>query len=362
MTGSSGSTRLLSPPGAGPVRVRQLEAGEEVIWRAFVDSHPAATPFHDPGWLAAVEEAFGHSVYRLVAERQGRITGVLPLVLLPGRGLGRPFGRRLVSVAFGTEGGVLAADADSADALLAAAEALAVELAAALELRAPPPARAGWTAGPDLYCGFVRELPEDPDRLLAWMPRSRRPGLRRAQERGLEAVFTRDVKAFWPLYAANVHRLGTPAFPRRWFEALLRRLEERADVLLILHRDQPVAGVLTLWHRDSCMPYYAGGSVESRRLEAHDFMYASLMRRAIERGFCRFDFGRSKRGTGSFAYKCLWRFEPRPLTYGFFVPGGGRPPEVNPLNPRYRFFVEGWKRLPRPLADRLGPLLSRHLG
>ncbi|GBD42108.1 hypothetical protein HRbin39_01497 [bacterium HR39] len=58
----------------------------------------------------------------------------------------------------------------------------------------------------------------------------------------------------------------------------------------------------------------------------------------------------------------LWGFEPQPLTYGFFVPGGGRPPEVNPLNPKYRLFVEGWKRLPRAVADRLGPLLSRHLG
>jgi hypothetical protein len=37
-------------------------------------------------------------------------------------------------------------------------------------------------------------------------------------------------------------------------------------------------------------------------------------------------------------------------------------PENNPLNPKYRAFIALWRRLPRPVVDRLGPLIVRNLG
>ena len=41
------------------------------------------------------------------------------------------------------------------------------------------------------------------------------------------------------------------------------------------------------------------------------------MRRACERGVRVFDYGRSKRGTGSFDFKKNWGFEPTPLAYEY---------------------------------------------
>ena len=41
------------------------------------------------------------------------------------------------------------------------------------------------------------------------------------------------------------------------------------------------------------------------------------MRRACERGVRVFDYGRSKRGTGSFDFKKNWGFEPAPLAYEY---------------------------------------------
>jgi hypothetical protein len=37
-------------------------------------------------------------------------------------------------------------------------------------------------------------------------------------------------------------------------------------------------------------------------------------------------------------------------------------PEVNPMNPRYRLFIEAWKRLPLPLANLVGGRLAPYLG
>ena len=82
------------------------------------------------------------------------------------------------------------------------------------------------------------------------------------------------------------------------------------------------------------------------------------MRHAAGRGCTGFDFGRSKLGSGAFAFKKNWGFEPRPLTYA--TKGARR--DLDPRSPRYRLQTAAWRRLPLPLANRLGPLLARGLG
>ena len=80
---------------------------------------------------------------------------------------------------------------------------------------------------------------------------------------------------------------------------------------------EPVASVLNFYFRDEVLPFYGGGVHAARALAANDFMYWEVMRRACERGCRLFDFGRSKIGTGSYAFKRNWGFEPTPLVYQF---------------------------------------------
>jgi hypothetical protein len=91
-------------------------------------------------------------------------------------------------------------------------------------------------------------------------------------------------------------------------------------------------------------------------------MYWEVMRRAAARGLRLFDFGRSKLGTGAFAFKKNWGFAPAPLHYRFRLAAGAEIPDLNPLNPKYRLFIAAWKRLPLPVANALGPPIVRGLG
>ena len=91
-------------------------------------------------------------------------------------------------------------------------------------------------------------------------------------------------------------------------------------------------------------------------------MYWEVMRRAAERGCRVFDFGRSKIGTGAHAFKRNWGFEPAPLDYRYTLRPGAAIPDQSPLNPKFRLFVEGWKRLPLPVANAVGPFIVRGLG
>jgi len=91
-------------------------------------------------------------------------------------------------------------------------------------------------------------------------------------------------------------------------------------------------------------------------------MYWELTRRASERGLKVFDFGRSKKGTGSFDFKKNWGFEPQDLHYEYRLVKAPSVPEVNPLNPKYQLAIKAWQRMPLALANLIGPHIARNLG
>jgi len=143
---------------------------------------------------------------------------------------------------------------------------------------------------------------------------------------------------------------------------VLDRFGEDADILTVRHGGKPIASVLSLYHNGTVMPYWGGGTLEARTMRANERMYFALMRHARGRGCTGFDFGRSKFGTGAFAYKKNWGFEPQPLAYAVRTADGAEAREVNPLSPKYRAQIAVWKKLPLWLANRLGPPLARGLG
>jgi FemAB-related protein (PEP-CTERM system-associated) len=134
------------------------------------------------------------------------------------------------------------------------------------------------------------------------------------------------------------------------------------EVLTVVRRGAPLSSVISFRFRDEVLPYYGGGLEEARRCAANDFMYWEVMRRACANGAEVFDFGRSKLGTGTFAYKSIWGFEPQPLHHEYFLLRQSEMPNVNPLNPKYALWVALWRRLPLFVANAFGPLISRGIG
>ena len=139
---------------------------------------------------------------------------------------------------------------------------------------------------------------------------------------------------------------------------MLDNFGEDADILTIRRNGKPVASVLSFYHGGIVYPYWGGGTAEARALRANELMYFELMRHAVRRGCTRFDFGRSKLGTGAYAFKKNWGFDPQPLVY--WTKGEAR--ETNPLSPKYRLQIAIWKKLPLPIANLLGPSIARGLG
>ena len=173
-----------------------------------------------------------------------------------------------------------------------------------------------------------------------------------------------DVDRFFALFADNVHRQGTPALPRRYFALLRETFGDDCRVLTVLDPGgTPVSSVLTFYWRDEVLPYYAGDAVAARELAANDFKYWELMRDAAASAATGCSTtGAASAAPGSFDFKKNWGFEPQPLHYEYLLVRGKRVPEVNPLNPKYRLFINLWQRMPLPLANLIGPHIVKSLG
>jgi FemAB-related protein (PEP-CTERM system-associated) len=231
-----------------------------------------------------------------------------------------------------------------------------------LELRNRASLCDGWPRQ-DLYVTFRKTLDPDPDVNMNAIPRKQRAMVRKGIKAGLSSEIDAGVDRFFGLYADNLHRHGTPPFGKRYFRQLREVFGDACEILLVKGAGgRPLSGVMSFYFRDEVLPYYAGDTTDARAVAANDFKYWELMRTATEHGVRVFDYGRSKRGTGSFDFKKNWGFEPTPLHYEYALRKRTAVPQNNPLNPKYRAFIALWRRLPMPVANALGPMLMRNLG
>lgn len=343
--------------------IDQSEARELARIDKFVQDHKSGTPFHLSIWVKPVAEATGHEWRYIIAEDQNHeIMAILPFHLIHSP----LFGRALVSSGFAVGGGILS-NSEYASQLIAEAAWQFAETHSfpSIELRGGPVPEKNWQQKDDIYAGFVTELADDDESQLLAIPRKQRAEIRKGLKNNLEIRVgseSQDCQDHYAVYSESVRNLGTPVFPAKLFSNVLNAFGDKADILTVLNDGRPVASVISLYHGDTVMPYWGGGTWEARRLRANDIMYYSLMNHARHRGCTHFDFGRSKTGTGAYSFKKNWGFEPEPLSYASRTAHDEEARDVNPMSSKYRLQVALWQRLPLSIANKIGPYISKGLG
>jgi len=346
-------------PAAADVTVAEFCPGRSGAWDEWLSHQSEATPFHSTAWLRALQRGFGYESRSLCAERAGRITGVLPLFLVSNWMVGRC----LMSSPFADYGGICAEDEESADALVERAKELATaERVDFLELRHRQAKPLPEFLHKDLYVGFSCELGLDAESLLKRLPRDTRYMIRKAEKAALEPRSGLDQMAtFYELLALSWHRFGTPVFSPRWLHILAEEFAGSMDLTLIYRQGDPLCGVFSLFTRDAAFPHYVGARPEAYRVAANNFIYWHLMKDAISRGLRRFDFGRSKRGTGAYEFKCSWNMRADRLDYQTFLVKRKDVPNFSPANPKFALASRVWRRMPLKATTWLGPHVVRWL-
>jgi FemAB-related protein (PEP-CTERM system-associated) len=332
--------------------MEQTRAWDDFVWR-----HQGATFFHLTGWMKVIQNTFGYSPCYLFAERGQQVTGILPLFETSNW----LQGTCLISTPMAVYGGICAVDEESRTALLDAAKRIAVkEKVQHLELRQQQGEIFPGFHPNTLYATFCGELDRDPQVLLGRLPRDTRYMIRKAQKKGLQVVsgvqYTPD---FYNLFVQSMRRLGTPTFPLRLFENLVDEFKALVDVTMVCSSNVAVAAAFSFRFRDTILPYYAGASPEAPGLAANNLLYWELMTRSAAEGMHWFDFGRSKRGTGAYAFKTQWNMTVRPLAYQLYLVQRKNVPNFTPLNPKFERAGRIWSKLPLALTTSLGPHVVR---
>jgi FemAB-related protein (PEP-CTERM system-associated) len=349
---------LSTPRASSALEIRLLEPGEEDEADRFVQRCSAGTFFHLSGWKRVIEGVLKRRCYWLTARRDNAICGVFPICQVRNS----IFGDCLVSLPLTVYGGICTEDRDVYFQLLAAGQGLAAKLGAKyLEMRnRTEPCETG-LPGRDLYVTFTLDLTPGPEKLLKNLPRDTRYAIRKSQRAGL--AWTEDLtdRDFYEIYAQSVHRLGTPVFSRELFLALRREFPTSCRLFGVRKGNAAIAGVLCFYFRNQVLPYYGGSIAESHGDCPNNFMYWSLIEQSSREGCRGFDFGRSKKGTGSFDFKSAWSMQVEQLPYRYQLVKAKEIPHLSPVDAKFQLPIAVWKKLPLSWTKIIGPMVIRSI-
>lgn len=335
--------------------IRFCQSADVERWDAFVRAHPLGGPLHTCAWRHTIEETFGYKPQYLLMEQDAQIRAVLPLFLVDTL----LTGKILLSTPFAVYGGILALDEEAQRAMHEHVKRLGEELQVQhVELRNRDASQCvGWPQV-DRYVTFVTPIAETPDAILAALPRETRRMTRRALEQEYSIRVTRETPTFEDLYLDNLRKLGTPAFPHAFFTALMRHFPD-AEVQEVALNGKVVAAVLSFYFGNQVLPYYGASDPAYNRQNPNNYMYYRLMVEARARGVEVFDFGRSKRESGSYLFKSHWGMQEIPLPYEFHLVRRKELPNLSPTNPKFQLAIKAWQRAPLWLTRLVGPRLIR---
>ena len=331
-------------------------------WNEYVTGHPGASAYHIATWSVAVSRLFALPAYFLTARNEAdRITGVLPLI----RQKSWLFGDRLVSLPYFNYGGALADDAATHRGLLEHAAALGRELGVTdIEVRETQPPPVTWPQRRD-KATLLLDLPATVDDLNRQLGAKLRSQVKRALREQPTATFGSSelLDDFYRVFAEVMRDLGTPVYPRRFFEVLLQELAAECTIVVLRLDNRPVSAAFLVRHPDRLeIPWAATlAAVKSRSINMA--LYWEVLRHAVEKGFATFDFGRSTVDSGPYRFKLQWGARPVPLHWAYWRPDEHTQPDASESGEgRARALATRiWSRLPTPVANRLGPLISPSL-
>ncbi len=329
-------------------------------WDEFVNSHRAASCYHLASWATVFNKAFGHDTRYLAAETDGEIVGILPLVVFKSR-----FLRRFsVSLPFVNYGGVVADTPEVERALVDAAidetRAMGGEY---LELRHT---RQLFPSFPSKQhkVAMILPLAENQEKQWSALDRKIRNQVRKAEKSELRVTQggVELVEPFYDVFAHNMRDLGTPVYPRQWFQQILATFPDNARAFCVWHGDQPIAASYVFWHGDTMEVPSASALRSFNPMCPNTLLYWEMLKFAAGRGLRNFDFGRSTPGAGTYDFKRQWGAQPHGLTWEYWLASGDDElPDLSPQNPRVQWAIELWRHLPVPVTRAVGPLVVRNI-
>jgi len=347
------------------MKIKIATPEDKSAWDAYVDNHPNATPYSLFAWKNAVEEAYGHESCYLLAEEDGAIRGVLPLIhfRIP------LWECNLVSLPFCDVGDILADNSEVRMVLANEAVSLAQKMKVkSLAIRSGAENlfsdSHGWSVR--VKTGKVRmllRLPDTSEELWKGFKSKLRSQIRKAEKNGLVFSWgnTETLDAFYDVFSRNMHDLGSPVHSKKWIAKIIKHYGKSARMGLVYCEDQPVGCGIILFTRHTVSIPWASTLREYNRMAPNMMLYWNFLKFAADAGKKTFDFGRSTPDEGTYRFKKQWGAEPNPLFWYQASRSLSSQKVKNKKTSRRKMLAGIWSKLPLPIANCVGPKARKYI-
>jgi serine/alanine adding enzyme len=325
----------------------------------FVAQRPDSKICHLYDWGEMIEKYIGLKNFYLAAREHGQIYGVLPLMQVRSR----LFGNRMISEAFSSYGGPLADSQQTQDALFQYAVKLATELGCeSIEFRSTkslPYDLQNRTGKISMYL----PLSPDPENIWKSLDPKVRNQVRKAEKSGITALSGSNelLDEFYGVYTIRMRQLGTPCYPRKLMQGVLRRFADNSRIFVVRMGNLCVGAGFTVCFNGLVEIPWAATLVEYNNLCPNNLLYWSVMKHYSLAGAKCFDFGRCTVGESTYQFKKQWGSEPVEFYYQYWVHPDHKFIVLSPNNPKYQRKVQMWRKLPLWVTRFVGPYISSNL-
>lgn len=339
--------------------VREIQPGEGERWDAYVRNCPFSAPRHLYGWKLVMEEVFKSKTHYLLVEKNGNITGVLPLISI----------RSLVAGKYITSlpGGLCADDDETAGELLEHAKAFV--RAGNFSYLILRDSRIKWDL-PDLttdeeHVSFAIEIPADLDLVKCAMKRQTRQHVNQASNNGLKAFYGLDkLSEYYPIYSKAMREFGNPTLGVKFFRSIANNIPGCSDLITLYHEGEIVGGVVVAPYKQTVYGIWSGLLQQHYALQTPAFMFWEMINYAHQNGYQCVDMGRCRVNSGGYKFKKGFGGQVQPLYQQFYLNGINQSPSVGEEmkeDLKYRIFVAVWNKVPLGLTEVLGPQIRKRM-
>jgi len=345
--------------------VYTLNPLQDPRWTAFVSVHPRTSIFHTPGWLEALHRTYGYApvVYTTSAPGSPLTNGIVFCRI-------RSWltGRRLVSLPFAEHCEPLVENPWEYKEILDALQStLDTEKYKYVELR-PQSTNVLTENGvqkSDAYCFHSLDLrPSFEELFQKFQKDSIQRKIRRAEREELSYEEGRSealLNQFYHLFVVSRRRHGVPPPPILWMRNLVASLGDRLKIHVASKSGTPIAGIVTLRHRDAMVYKYGGSDAALHNLGGMPFLFWKAIQSAKNDGVLQFEFGRSDYDNpGLITFKDRWNSERSELTY-WRLPSQGAPLH-DQWKGKLKYAGRIFACMPDGLLAASGRILYRHVG
>jgi len=342
------------------IYVRILEDNQinQQCWMEFVDRHPEATIDHCWQWRAILKGAFGFEPYYLGAFAENKLVGILPLFHVP-----RTMGRSdLVSVPFGNYGGICADNIAASDALIDEANRLVGKLNcsyAALHHKKDP-VNSNKLEAVNEHARFNFPITDSAENMFKKWGTNNRKKVRVSNDAGVTIAQSKDIEPLYQIHLHKFHRLGTPCFPRSYYQLILEHFGDQAAIYYAYYQNKVIAYDLVFFFKKSLLMPLSGAYKEYFHLHPNHLLFWHEVSTAAQRGLSEVDMCRSRRDGGSSQFKRLLGMKEESLGYQYIVADKEKFSPCRSYDPKFKLAIQIWQQLPLSITKFLGPKIVRY--